>query len=231
MAWSGGSFTRTNGVYTGATVWAQDSAASVKIVFGRHDTHDQDVAQGVNACINKNGQNSPTANISWGSFKITSLAVGTVSTDAATYGQTVTAATFGAGAITLTRAAGNITAAMALADIVAALGYTPANDAVAPTTKNAIYTLALADRALIKTDGIAYTWTIPPNSSVAFPVGTLITLRHQNAAGNVTVARGAGVTLRKPGASTSADLTFTPWGLVTLYQDSADNWVASGVGV
>jgi hypothetical protein len=231
MAWSGGVFTRTNGVYSGATVWAQDNAAAVKIVYGRHDTHDQDIAQGVNACLNKNGQNSPTASIDWGGFKITNMAVGSAVTDSATYGQTITAAAFSAGTLTLTRNAGNLTAAMALADIVAALGYTPSNDAIPPDVHNANYTFAATDRSVIKTDGIAYAWTIDPFASVAIPVGTLITLRIMNAAGNITITRGAGVALRKPGAATDANLTFTPWGLVTLYHETTDNWICAGVGV
>ena len=232
MAWSGGTFTRTNGVYTGAAIWASDKAASVKIVSDRHDTHDQDIATGINACLNKNGANSPTADINWGSFKITSLAAGVATTDAANYSQTITVAAWsGAGVLTLTRAAGNITATLGSADVIAALGYTPTNDAIAPTLKNANYTLALTDRSLIKTDGIAYAWTIPPVASVAFPVGTLITLRLQNAAGSITITRGAAVVLRKPGSSTDANLTLTAWGLVTLYHESTDNWVCSGVGV
>jgi hypothetical protein len=40
------------------------------------------LAQGINACLNKNGQNSPTANIAWGGFKITGLAAGDTAGDA-----------------------------------------------------------------------------------------------------------------------------------------------------
>lgn len=87
MPWSGPTFTRTNGTYSGASVWASDLAANIKIVASRHDTHDQDIATGINACLNKNGQNSPTANINWGGFKITNLATGTVATDAIRYDQ------------------------------------------------------------------------------------------------------------------------------------------------
>jgi hypothetical protein len=60
MAWSGGTFTRTNGVNSGATVWTTDAAASVKIRADRHDTHDQDLATGINQCINKDGSNTAT---------------------------------------------------------------------------------------------------------------------------------------------------------------------------
>lgn len=91
MPWSGGTFTRSNGVFTGSLVWTDDKNAGTKITSAHHDTHDQDLAQGINACLNKNGQNSPTANISWGGYKITSLSYGSADKDSATYGQTITA--------------------------------------------------------------------------------------------------------------------------------------------
>lgn len=77
----------------------------------RHDTHDKDLADGINDCIHKGGQNSATADISWGGYKITGLAAGTAATDAANYGQTITGASwdFATDVMTLTRAAGNIT--------------------------------------------------------------------------------------------------------------------------
>ena len=111
MPWSAGTFTRTNGFFTGATVWQSDFNALVKIVFSRHDTHDQDMAQGVNACLNKNGQNSPTANISWGTFKITNLAYGSADKDSATFGQTITAAAVDptSKVLTLSRIQGDVT--------------------------------------------------------------------------------------------------------------------------
>ena len=61
MAWNGsGAFSRTNGTHTGSTVWTQDKDAGTKIVSNRHDTHDQDLADGINACIAKNGENYMT---------------------------------------------------------------------------------------------------------------------------------------------------------------------------
>lgn len=65
MAWSGGTFTRTNGTYTGATVWAQDEANNHDIESARFDTHDYDIAQGINACLTKDGTNSPSAHLTW----------------------------------------------------------------------------------------------------------------------------------------------------------------------
>ncbi len=86
MAWSGGTYTRTNGVYSGAAVWTSDATAAVKITAARHDTHDMDLANGINACLHKGGTNSPTADMPWGGYKITGIANGTAATDAAAYG-------------------------------------------------------------------------------------------------------------------------------------------------
>lgn len=111
MPWSGGNFGRTNGTYNGAAVWQSDLGASIKIVATRHDTHDKDLADGIDACLHKGGQNSPTANIAWGNYRITALGDGVAATDAATVGQTVTGASWDSAndVLTLTRAAGNVT--------------------------------------------------------------------------------------------------------------------------
>ena len=62
MAWDGsGNFSRTNGTQTGATTWADADAAGSDIVTDEHDTHDQDLATGIAACLTKNGETKPTA--------------------------------------------------------------------------------------------------------------------------------------------------------------------------
>lgn len=46
-----------------------------------------DIADGISASLNKNGENTPSTNINWGAFKITNLGPGTVAGDALAYGQ------------------------------------------------------------------------------------------------------------------------------------------------
>ena len=87
MPWSGGSFTRTNGVNTGSTLWAQDRGDGYKILASHHDTHDQDIADGVNSTLEKSGSNAATGNLNIGSNRLTSVADGTAKTDAATVNQ------------------------------------------------------------------------------------------------------------------------------------------------
>lgn len=78
MPWDGaGNFTRDNGVNTGDNAWEQDKNAGVKIVTSRHDYHDTDIADGVDNCLTKDGQNSPTANLPMAGQKHTGAAVAT----------------------------------------------------------------------------------------------------------------------------------------------------------
>lgn len=84
MSWTGvapsQTFARTNGVNNGATTWAQDAAASTNILSTRHDTHDQDISDGVNACLKKDGGNTATANIPMGGFTLTNVGSPTATT-------------------------------------------------------------------------------------------------------------------------------------------------------
>jgi hypothetical protein len=80
MPWAGvaGSetFSRTDGVYSGTTVHQQAEAAAVGIRADRLDTHNQDIATGLNVALKKDGGNTATGNIPMGGFKHTGLGAG-----------------------------------------------------------------------------------------------------------------------------------------------------------
>ena len=61
------------------------------------------------------------------------------------------------------------------------------------------YTLLIGDafKMVCMDNAAANTLTVPPNSTVAFPVGTRIDLS-QDGAGQTTIAAGTGVTIRTP---------------------------------
>lgn len=67
--------------------WVTDSNNGIGIRADNHDSEDNNFATGINACLNIAGLNSPTANISWGSNKITSLLAGSALTDAVNVSQ------------------------------------------------------------------------------------------------------------------------------------------------
>jgi hypothetical protein len=98
MAWSGGIFTRSNGSYSGSTVWQTDNANGFNIEASRHDTHDQDLATGINTALAKDGQNTPTANLPMGGFVHTNVGVATALTHYARASQVQASALSWAGA-------------------------------------------------------------------------------------------------------------------------------------
>lgn len=105
MPWSGASgsqtYSRTDGTRTGATVWQQAKAASVKIVADGHDTHDQDIATALNAVLKKDGGNTATANIPMGGFLLTGLGTATSAGQSLAWGRSAEVTTFKAtGAVT-----------------------------------------------------------------------------------------------------------------------------------
>ncbi len=89
MPWNGSApsktFGRTDGTRTGSTTWQQADAASVDIVAPDHDTHDQDMADGINSCLMKDGGNTATSNIPMGGFTFTNLAAATARTQPARF--------------------------------------------------------------------------------------------------------------------------------------------------
>jgi len=88
MPWNGsGSFSRDNGTNTGLTVWEDDFNAGTAIRADNHDTHDQDIADGVEACLAKNGENAMTGALNMGGQKATNAAVGTAASDLPTLAQ------------------------------------------------------------------------------------------------------------------------------------------------
>jgi microcystin-dependent protein len=121
MPWQGSAgsktFGRTDGTRTGSSTWQQADAASVDIISTDHDTHDQDIADGINTALCKDGSNTATADIPMGAFKFTNLGAGSARTNSIRLGQVQdSSATYyptvggTADAITLTGAAAAITA-------------------------------------------------------------------------------------------------------------------------
>jgi hypothetical protein len=84
MGWSGGVYTKGNSATGG---WTGDAASGIGIEAGRHDTQDNDFATGINTCLTKDGQNTPTANLPMGGFKHTGIANASARTDYAAFGQ------------------------------------------------------------------------------------------------------------------------------------------------
>lgn len=87
------------------------------------------------------------------------------------------------------------------------------------------YTLALTDAGLVVecNNGSAIALTVPPNSSVAFPVGTVIEV-FQQGAGQVTITAGGGVTIRSRNGLKCAG----QYAVASLRKRGTDEWVCAG---
>jgi hypothetical protein len=92
------------------------------------------------------------------------------------------------------------------------------------------YTLVLADNSkyVEMNNASANTLTVPLNSSVAFPVGTQITII-QTGAGTTTISPTAGVTVDYYSLTGAATRTIKArWAAATLIKRATDTWVLIG---
>ena len=101
-----------------------------------------------------------------------------------------------------------------------------------PTGNGASYTLVMADRgkSLFQNSASANTVTIPANASVAFPVGTVVSIfNNPFAAGTTTVAITSD-TLSVPGLGTGSR-TLPPGAMLTIQKVAATLWMGAGAGI
>jgi hypothetical protein len=112
---------------------------------------------------------------------------------------------------------------------VADITLTAAVDALEVVIENTevdSYVLTLADnlKLVTVTTTEASTLTVPPNSSVAFPVGATIAVC-QGGAGKVTITAGEDVIIN----SADAALALTgQWATCSLIKTATDTWLCSG---
>jgi hypothetical protein len=109
-----------------------------------------------------------------------------------------------------------------------------ASKVVPQNAQSAAYTLVLDDASKHilhpSADTTARTWTIPANSAVAFPVGTVVTFANQNGAGVITIAITSD-TMRLAGAGTTGSRTLAANGMATALKITSTEWIISGTGL
>jgi hypothetical protein len=102
-------------------------------------------------------------------------------------------------------------------------------EALSDVQETASFTFALGDElsAMVRANHAStpITATVPPNSSVAFPVGSLIHLCQWGAAA-VTVAAGSGVTINKAASKTLG--IAEQYGVVSLWKQATNVWLLFG---
>ena len=116
-------------------------------------------------------------------------------------------------------------AAAALATLGAATLDVPQN------AQNNSYQLALSDRGKsIDLLAAGLQVTVPANGTVAFPIGTTITVTN-NANAQATIVPASGVTLRLAGTANAGQRTLAPYAVATMRKIATDTWIISGAGL
>ena len=97
---------------------------------------------------------------------------------------------------------------------------------IAINAQTASYTAVLTDDGKLVTvsNASANTFTIPPNSSVAYGIGTQINIA-QLGAGTVTITAGAGVTLNSAVAKIKTDAQYA---VATCVKTDTNTWFVVG---
>jgi hypothetical protein len=101
---------------------------------------------------------------------------------------------------------------------------------VPPNTQAASYTAVLADSGKqIIMNASSGTFTIPANASVAYAVGTVLTIVNVNSS-NLTIAINSD-TLTKAGSTTTGSRTLTQNGIATCVKTGSTSWLITGTGI
>ncbi len=97
---------------------------------------------------------------------------------------------------------------------------------VPSTIKTTAYTLVLADAGTLVRMNVAgvNAFTIPPNSTVAFPIDTVIMV-DQYGAGTTTITAGVGVTLRSRGGLLALNGQYAG---AAIHKIGTDEWMVKG---
>lgn len=127
----------------------------------------------------------------------------------------------------------NVTAAKLATDSVTqvkiadrAVGSTELTNLTGNTQTGTSYTIVLTDaqKFVTMSNASASTWTVPPNSSVAFTIGDQVNVV-QLGAGQVTLTAGSGVTINSEGSKLKLKGQYAA---ATVLKTGTDTWVAIG---
>lgn len=103
-----------------------------------------------------------------------------------------------------------------------------------PTSRTVSASITLADtdkgKKIVFSGGTTATLTLNPNGTTPIDADALGTIVNSNS-GNITVARGAGVTAKLMGTGADANRTIAPGGVATWMKVGADAFYVGGPGV
>lgn len=211
----------SNGTYTLPNT-VNPVVAGTTITSNWANTTMNDIASVLTSCLDRAGRGAMQADLAMGGFKVTGLADGVATGDAATFGQLDSFNTA-------------LTAAIALklnASAVSAFGLTLIDDADAAAARTTLGTdiyKTLPNRS----SGLATGEVLETSSGVTIDAGTegFVFAIFNNSASPITITQGSGVTLRWSGTLYSGNIEIGPYGEMFLRYYSSTLVVASGTAL
>lgn len=194
-----------------------------------------DLSTALSTCLLKDGSQTATSSIPFAAGASFVSPITTSSTTFALLNTTATTINFGGAAATMN--IGAATVALVFGSTASTLGSatgtaTLSGSWCAQNSQSAAYPIVAADankHILHPTaDNNARTFTIPANGSIAFPIGTMITIVNQ--INTVTIAITTD-TLTLQGAGTTGSRTLAANGIATILKVAATEWVIAGTGL
>lgn len=130
------------------------------------------------------------------------------------------------GDITAVTAGTGLTGGGTTGAVTVSFDYSVGNQAIENAQTGTTYTLVLTDagKMVTMTNASGNTLTVPPNSSVAFPVNTRLDII-QYGAGQTTIAAGSGVTIYSSGSKLKLTGQYSG---ASLWKKATDTWVLVG---
>lgn len=99
--------------------------------------------------------------------------------------------------------------------------------------QNAVYAFVLSDagKTIYHEESTARSWTIDPDATTNFPIGTIIAMENYGS-GSITITRGSGVTLNlfNGVTPTNANRTLAAGGVCSIRKTAANTWRIIGNG-
>ncbi len=186
------------------------------------NTTNSDIATALTNCITRDGQSTPSANLPMNAKKLTGLAAGTSAGDSVRYEQ-VLLLTGGTMTGAITFASGQTV------DGTNGIGYIN----IPQNSQSAAYTLVAADAGKHifhpSTDANARTFTIPANSSVAYPIGTAISFVNMTSqVVSIAITTDA---MYLAGTGTTGTRSLAQYGTATALKMTSTTWIISGAGL
>lgn len=93
------------------------------------------------------------------------------------------------------------------------------------------YTFVLSDAAKHVQGTSTHTYTIPANASVAYPIGTVLTIVNGSGSGSLSIAITSDTMILAGAAGTTGTRTLAADGLASILKINSTVWLISGAGL